>query len=200
MNILFFDTETTGLPAKGRHATLESQPYVVQLAASLYDGDRRPVMEVSVMVRLPEGIIMPDIPFQVHGIAAETSRVYGLKPATALGLLRHMADRADRHVAHNIQYDSQLIRFMAEREGLTSPIPRALEFCTCNAATPVVNLPPTAKMLAAGFNNPKRASLEECYQHFFGESLEGAHDALVDTRGCARVYYHMLDNGMISET
>ena len=31
---------------------------------------------------------------------------------------------------------------------------------------------------------------------FFGEEISGAHDALVDTRACARVYYHLLDNGL----
>lgn len=196
MNILFFDTETTGLPRKAG-STLESQPHVVQLAASLYDDSRRPVMEISTMVQLQDGVVMPDIPFNVHGISAEMARTYGLPVKTACALLSFMAIRADRMVAHNAQYDLQLLGFMAERIGVSPPIPKALTFCTCDAATPILNLPPTEKMKAAGFLKPKRAKLEECYRHFFDEELSGAHDALVDTRGCARVYYHMLDKGFI---
>jgi DNA polymerase-3 subunit epsilon len=59
------------------------------------------------------------------------------------------------------------------------------------AAAPIVNLPPTERMLAAGFNKPKAPKLEECIHHFFGETLAGAHDALVDVRACARVYFHL---------
>lgn len=47
-------------------------------------------------------------------------------------------------------------------------------------------------MLAAGFTKPKPPKLEECIRHFFDEALEGAHDALVDVRACARVHRHLI--------
>ena len=37
----------------------------------------------------------------------------------------------------------------------------------------------------------KWPKLEECMNHFFNETIEGAHDALVDVRATARVYYHL---------
>lgn len=100
-------------------------------------------------------------------------------------------------VAHNLQFDLRIMRIAMLRAGLTkerlaemdAALPKG--FCTCNASTPIVNLPPTPKMVAAGFNKPKQAKLSECIQHFFGEELVGAHDALVDVRACVRVFRHL---------
>ena len=75
-------------------------------------------------------------------------------------------------------------------------------FCTMEAACSVVNLPPTAKMLAAGIHRPKSPKLEECVKHFFNEDLQGAHDAMVDVAACRRVYLHLKsleDRGQIEE-
>jgi len=65
------------------------------------------------------------------------------------------------------------------------------------AAAPIVNIPPTPKMLAAGFNKPKSPKLEECIKHFFGEELPGAHDAMIDVIACRRIYFHMKSSGLI---
>ena len=64
-------------------------------------------------------------------------------------------------------------------------------FCTMEAAAPIVNLPPTERMLAAGFNKPKAPKLEEAIRFFFDESLDGAHDAMVDVIACRRIYFHL---------
>lgn len=197
MNILAFDTETTGVPNK--KGSLDSQPHIVQLAATLYSSDRRPLYEFSTLVKLPENVAMPAGAQAVHGISAEESRIFGVEPRTAIAMLRFAAARADRVIAHNAQFDMQLLSFLQDRAGESAAINRKMLLCTCDAATPVVNLPPTSKMLAAGFTGPKRASLGECWKHFFNEELENAHDALVDTRGCARLYFHLLDNGHIKE-
>lgn len=54
-----------------------------------------------------------------------------------------------------------------------------------------MNLPPTERMRAAGFNKPKPPKLEECIRHFFNEDLDGAHDAMIDVAACRRVYFHL---------
>jgi hypothetical protein len=48
--------------------------------------------------------------------------------------------------------------------------------------------------LRGGRNAPDEgALLAECVKHFFGEDLAGAHDALVDVRACARVFFRLRD-------
>ena len=67
--------------------------------------------------------------------------------------------------------------------------------CTMQMATPILNLPPTEKMLRAGFNKPKPPNLSECCAYFFDKELEGAHDALVDVRACKDVYFAIKNGG-----
>lgn len=191
MYVLAFDTETTGLPQKRK--PLHDQPHIMQLAFSLYDPERRPIFEVSTLVALPEGVEPHPQAFAVHNISGQMTRDKGVSKEAALRLLAIAAVRADLIIAHNAEYDIGLVRFETERTGAVYPLHERKVTCTCDIATPILNLPPTPKMVAAGFNKPKRAKLEECYRHFFGEELSGAHDALVDTRGCARVYFELLD-------
>jgi DNA polymerase III epsilon subunit-like protein len=47
-----------------------------------------------------------------------------------------------------------------------------------------------------GFKFPK---LVEAYKHLFGADMEGAHGALGDARGCARIFQHMVRNNMLTE-
>lgn len=65
-------------------------------------------------------------------------------------------------------------------------------FCTCAAAKPILNLPPTDRMMASGFNGPKPPKLEECIKHFFDEELSNAHDAGADAMACSRIYFHLF--------
>jgi len=196
--ICFFDTETSGLPNK-RSPRLELQPHIMQLAISLYDNERRPVYEVSTLVALPETATCSPEALETHGITPELSRKYGIQPKTALALFRHAVSRSELVIAHNLQFDEKLIGFAEDREGFSGQILKdAKTFCTLEATTPILRLPPTESMIKWGHGDKFKApKLEEAYRHFFGEEISGAHDALVDTRACARVYYHLLDNGFL---
>lgn len=196
--ICFFDTETSGLPNK-RSPRLEFQPHIMQLAISLYDNERRPVYEVSTLVALPETATCSPEALETHGITPELSRRYGVQPVQAIALLRYACMRAELVVAHNLQFDEKLVEYAVQRaEQDFSPLAPIRKFCTLEATTPLLRIPPTESMIKWGhgdkFKSPK---LEEAYRHFFGEEISGAHDALVDTRACARVYYHLLDNGLL---
>lgn len=196
--ICFFDTETSGVPNK-KSPRLELQPHIMQLAISLYDSERRPVYEVSTLVALPEDATCAPEALATHGITPELSRKYGVTPVQAIALLRYACMRAELVVAHNFQFDEKLIEFAVQRAGQDfSPLAITPKFCTLDATVNILRIPPTESMIKWGhgdkFKSPK---LDEAYFHFFGEHVSGAHDALVDTRACARVYYHLLDNNLI---
>lgn len=192
--ILVFDTETTGLPRKPG-SPLSQQPYVMQLAASLYDLDRRPVFEFSTLIKLPEGVLPDPRAEEKHGISAHACLSYGVEPRTALALLNFALERATTTIAHNLQFDEKLIGFLAERVG--TPCKLVNPFCTMQACTDVVRCPPTPAMVKAGRTGWKAPRLEECWQFLFQEELSGAHDALVDTRGAARVFFELQDRGLL---
>ena len=61
--------------------------------------------------------------------------------------------------------------------------------CTAKLATPICKIPPTAKMVAAGFNKFKTPNLGEAYRHFTGNELVNAHSAMADVMACRDVYF-----------
>jgi len=108
----------------------------------------------------------------------------------------HLWAAADVRVAHNLEYDERVINAAIEALGRKSVLKRPPACCTKELAALVLNLPPTERMVAAGYGGkPKPPRLEECHQFFFGTGVEGAHSALSDARACAEVYLELLRRG-----
>ncbi len=191
--ILFFDTETTGFLDDRLPIDHEAQPYIVQLAAQLCEDGGTPVAGFSFIVA--PGVPIPERAAAVHGITDEKSIQFGVSSEFALSAFTHLYQRADLICAHNIKFDKGVMEVaIARHYGRTMPLRKPL-FCTMEAASPVVNLPPTERMRAAGFDKPKPPKLEECIRHFFGVELDGAHDAMVDVTACRRIYLHLATLG-----
>jgi DNA polymerase III subunit epsilon len=190
--ILFYDTETTGLPDFKARSNDPAQPHLVQLAMVMHD-DSGAEIRNSTMIIKPNGwTISPELT-AIHGISQERAMDEGTDEADAVQQFILEQACAELRVAHNENFDRRILRIAMTRAGIARDFIELIEarasFCTCTKATPVLNLPPTEKMLAAGFTKPKAPKLEECIKHFFNEELPGAHDALVDVRACTRIYY-----------
>lgn len=191
--ILFFDTETTGFVQDRLPVDHPDQPYIVQLAAQLCDDDGEAIAGFSFIVDpgVGYGVDIPERAAAVHGITNEFAVQFGMSAEFALSAFTQLYQRADLIVAHNIKFDRSVIETAISRHyKKVMPLRKPL-FCTMEAATPIINLPPTERMIAAGFDKPKPPKLSECIRHFFNEDLDGAHDAMVDVSACRRVYFHM---------
>ena len=191
MTVLAFDTETTGLVQQGRPLSL--QPHLVQLAALQYSPEGQLLNQISLIIR-PDGWEIPEAAAKVHGITTERALAQGVPLRTALAIFGQMRKISTVAVAHNMKFDRVIIEAAVLRafDGQTV-LPPIEEACTLEMAGPIVNLPPTARMVASGFNKFKPPNLTECMRFFFNEDLEGAHDALVDVTGCARVYWKIKE-------
>lgn len=195
MRVLFFDTETTGFPQSNK--PIEVQPCIVQLAAILANMDGLEYAQMNVICAATQ---IPEDVSKIHGITTEIANEWGIKEKSATGMLLALASQADLVVGHHVNFDKKMVSLAIERHAL----PEALvgkfltmpSFCTADKSRSIVNLPPTEKMLKSGINTPKQPKLIEAYRHFFGEELEGAHDAMIDVRGCARVFYHLQTLGV----
>lgn len=191
--ILFFDTETTGFTRPNLPIDDAAQPYIVQLAAQLCQPDGKVVAGFSLVIG--NDVEIPAQAKAVHGITEEHCVRFGVSPLSAMSMFAHFHQRADLIVAHNIKFDKDVIETgMTRAQGKEMRLKKPL-YCTMEAAKPIVQLPPTDRMRAAGFNGPKAPKLEECIRHFFGEELAGAHDAEADMLGCKRVYFHLQTLG-----
>lgn len=191
--ILFFDTETTGLPNDRLRPDHPDQPHLVQLAALLTETDGRARASLNLIVNAGQPI--PEGAAKIHGLTTAIVTACGVPLKTACQTFSDLMGKADMLVAHNLRFDVAIMETAYLRLGgrpARRPSGRA---CTMEAASSIMKLPPTPRMVAAGFNKPKPPKLEECIRHFFGEELIGAHDALADVRACARVFFHLRSLG-----
>lgn len=187
--ILFWDTETTGFYDDRSPIDDPSQPHIVQLAAQLCEDDGAPVAGFCLIV--DPGVPIPERASAVHGITNERASQFGVTIDLALTAFSHLYQRSDLICAHNAKFDKGVTEVaIARHYGRAMPLRKPV-FCTMEAASPIIKLPPTERMRAAGFDKPKPPKLEECIRHFFNEELDGAHDAMVDVAACRRVFLHL---------
>ena len=198
---IFYDTETTGLPDFKAPSEAEHQPHIVQLAACLVDLDtRKTIASMDVIVR-PAGWIIPDDIAKIHGITTEQAMDVGISESLAVGMFMELWGHRVR-IAHNEQFDARILRIALMRhqgDVFHSPSGKSIADiwkegkadCTAKLATPICKIPPTAKMVAAGFNKFKTANLSEAYRHFIGRDFENAHSAMADVQACMAVYFEI---------
>ncbi|AIB11814.1 hypothetical protein ABAZ39_07345 [Azospirillum argentinense] len=185
--ILFFDTETTGLVDFRADPTADHQPHLVQFAALLTEMDGTERASVNLLVR-PAGWEIPDAAAAVHGITTEVAERGGVPLRSVLSVFWGMLQRAEIVIGHNVPFDLAVMDAARHRAQVPVDVYSVPSFCTMRTATPL------AKVLHA---NPRHdrdwkwPKLEECFRVFFNEPLDGAHDALVDVRACARLYFHL---------
>ncbi|MEE3326577.1 MAG: 3'-5' exonuclease [Myxococcota bacterium] len=180
--ILVFDTETTGMVAWKTPDEAETQPHLVQLGMLLVDTlSWKALSRHSCLVQLPDGVVMDPGALQAHGIDEDHCRTFGIPARVACELFCATVRQADLVVAHNLRFDRIVMEAACQRDGVeidwVSEVPG---YCTMESSTPIVRLP--------GKKGHKWPTLAEAYAHFTGETLHGAHDALVDAEACLAIY------------
>lgn len=191
MDLYTFDTETTGLPDWKAPSDAPHQPHLVDIAARLYN-DEGHLLDAFEAIIKPAGWIIPDDVAAIHGITTERAMDEGIPEEEALERFLAFHARAELRVAHNVSFDDRIIRIALKRyhsETLAESYKAGNSYCTCQNSRDIVQIPPTGRMLRAGFNKFKNPTLGEAYQHFFKEELQGAHRAMTDSKACARIYF-----------
>ena len=181
---LVFDTETTGFPLKDKPADYPGQARIVQLAALLLDENFKERACLNTLIR-PSGWTISAGAQQAHGITQEDCQNYGVPIEVALKFFDFLLSGTEVLIAHNISFDNQLLNIEYELAGVQRKVTD--EYCTMHKTTNI------CKLQGKQPGKYKWPKLEEAYWHFFSEKLEGAHDALVDVRACARIYKRLQE-------
>lgn len=193
---LFYDTETQGLPLFNEPSEDPRQPHIVQIAACLVDLDKRETISSMDVIVEPDGWTIPDEVAAIHGITTEHAQAFGVSESMAVGMFMSLWERCQRRIAHNESFDARILRIALMRHEDPEIADRwkaGHAECTQLLSTPILKLPPTAKMIAARRNHHKSANLGEAYQFFTGKPLDGAHRAIVDVTACMDVYFAIQD-------
>ena len=194
---LCYDTETSGLPMKHLPDAHPTQPYLVELGCLLMGYDGREHASARLIVR-PEGWVVPETAARVHGIDTAFAAAVGVPMALAVATWVNLRSRAHVLVGHNLEFDRRVMSIAMERlQRRPTTAGPAVWHCTKELAAVLVNLPPTPKMVAAGFTKPKPPTLQELHRFLFGEEFAGAHSAMTDARATARCYLELVKRGVV---
>lgn len=183
------DSETSGLWRKDLPADSPDQPGLLQLACKVVDGRRRPVGRFSRIIR-PEGYSVEPGAEAIHGISEAYAYQVGVPAWVALVELRASIEGVNRIVAHNVQFDRQVIEAAIARTGAEGSWWRSKIgklFCTMEASAPILKLPGL-------YGDYKFPSLPEAFNALCAPLVyEPTHNADIDTDRTADIYFALRD-------
>lgn len=193
--ILFFDTETTGVPKnyKAPYTDSANWPRLVQLGFIVYDLlDGGEIQEVASGERIvkPEGFVIPPEVSKIHGITQEQAEKEGLGLADVLSEFREWVEACDQVVGHNLNYDVNIVNSEHYRlVGSGGLIVGKSQYDTMLKGTNVCKLP-------GSYGKYKWPKLFELYQHLFQTPLAQTHTALDDIHNTAKCYFELRRLGV----
>lgn len=162
MKILFFDTETTGIP---KHPTAPDnvQPHIIEYGGILTDLEGNELSALNLLIN--PGEKLEPIITKITGITDDD--LAGKKSfAEVAPKIAEQFEAADAVVAHNLPFDSTLIELEAERHDLDWPWP-AIQVCS-------------VQEFAEHYGY--RPKLTELYEVAKARKLDQTHRALDDVR------------------
>lgn len=206
MNVLYFDTESTGLPRKCTETYETIQPNITQLGFIL-ERNGVDVMTVDALIKPDNWFVHEDATgerppsiishkaMDVTGITPELCEAEGIPIADAVELFVIAAEHADVIVCHNTAFDLKVLAAEYARLQPKAKDPNIVfagnpSLCTMKAATPICKIPKANAKTAY-----KWPRLDEAMLFFFGEELENAHSAIVDIKATRRVFHKLIELG-----
>ena len=190
-DILFFDTETTGLPQDHAAPATETDkwPRLVQLAWGRYSPSWEAIEERAVMIR-PEGFEIPAEAARVHGITDAEARREGIPVKDALEQFRRALGGVGLVVGHNVEFDLRVLDAECARSGQPSLFVGLDTLCTMRGAAEYCK--------ERGVTDGKWPTLEELYGAVTGRLLRSpgeAHRANKDVWATAACYRKLASGG-----
>lgn len=188
---LIFDTETHGLPKDYKAPAQDSNnwPRVLQIAWELYDQQEQLIEKRCELIK-PEGWTITD-PFSLKsGFTTANNDLKGVPIKTILQEFIGRRLETTYSIAHNISFDSKIIRAEMFRLGMTTEF-TATKICTMMKSTNYCGL---FSDKSSKFKWPK---LEELHQKLFGCKFDNAHDGAADVAATAKCFFELKRRGII---
>jgi DNA polymerase III epsilon subunit-like protein len=196
--VLLFDTETTGLipnnlPQLGQMTDelLKTYPYITQLSVIVYDlYEKMIVSYYNTYINIPQDVEISQEITQLTGVTREKCNA-GVNIIKALNMFYDIYKKCDILVAHNMMFDSQMIRIECRRHYTKIPYIKMTKMFY-NAEMNNVHVYCTMLEGKKYCSLNKRPRLQELYELLFEEDFETyevpLHNSLVDTLVCLRCY------------
>ncbi len=189
--ILFFDTETTGLPKnwKAPVTDLNNWPRMVQLAYIFQDSDGNLISQADYIIK-PDGYTIPIDSSSIHGISTERAMIEGKELRFVLEEFNSLLNKAEYLVAHNISFDEKIVGAEFLRIKMQNSIPSKRKVCTMESSTNFCAIDGPY-----GYKWPK---LSELHYKLFRSNFEESHNAAVDINATAKCFWELKKKGIIN--
>lgn len=193
--ILFFDTETTGVPKNYKAPLSDSDnwPRLVQLGFIVYaelDGGEMLEHTAQEYIIRPEGFEISEAVSKIHGITHQQAMEVGEPLESVLQIFSNWATISSKWVGHNLSYDLNILGAEYWRLYKTNPMVGKSQYDTMMKSVTVCKLP------GKRVGEYKWPKLSELYQHLFNEPLAQTHTALDDIRQTAKCYFELQKIGV----
>jgi DNA polymerase III epsilon subunit-like protein len=181
-----FDTETSGLPARGgpnrgyhhpRSLTKYDSSRVVSIAWIVLDVELKEVNRGSLLIK-PDSFYVSKESTRIHGITHEHAVRNGVGIRTVFDRLIDILAKCKCIVAHNVWFDVNVFTsecYRYENNELIALFDRSSKFCTMAKGKELLGL-------------SRIPSLANLYKELFGDALTNAHDAWFDAWHCCECF------------
>jgi DNA polymerase III epsilon subunit-like protein len=207
--LLIFDVETPGLIPKNTNA-IEKMPYITQLSFIVYDTNAKKIdTSYNTYINIPDNVeITPEIE-RLTGVT-RTKCTSGVYIHQALDELYNQYLRCNQIIAHNIEFDSKMIRIELERNeqyihkhmyhlfilfdiGFELSAKKT-RFCTMKNTVDLCNIETSAvDKRGITYKYKKYPKLSELHEKLFGFIPENLHDSMIDSAVCLNCYLYLMD-------
>lgn len=196
MTLLFFDTETNGLPRdySAPATDVDNWPRLTQIGYRVHKPDGKLIKSRMWIVK-PDGFEIDNNSeaAKITGITQERAMSEGIDLHTVLTAFNDELKKASFLIAHNIRFDQKVIHAEFIRAEIdTHSIYMIPKICTMRASTNFCQLPTPRRR-----GTYKWPTNEELHIKLFGKGFEGAHDAEADIAATARNFFELVKQNVI---
>ena len=190
-NLLFIDTETSGLPVtKGYNHYYDPKELdkyqnsrIVQISWVVTDLKGGIISQHDYIIK-PKNFIIPDDSIKIHRISNEKANSEGVDIIFVLkNKLYPELKTCNKIIGHNISFDNNIIKSELYRNNLDYI---ANEYDTKSLGCTMI----MGKFFLKHYKNPK---LTELFKLLFNKDIEGAHNSLVDTVAAMKCYFKIIE-------
>jgi len=188
--LLFFDTETTGLPSDYNAPINNSHnwPRLVQISWILTEENANIISQKNFIIK-PNGFVIPKTSSDIHRITTEKAVKEGLDLSIVLDLFDSDLEQADIIIGHNIDFDIKVVRAEIYRLKRTDNLVGKNTICTMKSTTDFCKI-----QGKYGYKFPK---LQELYTKLFGHGFEEAHDSQADIFATMQCYFELCKRDIL---
>jgi DNA polymerase III epsilon subunit-like protein len=193
MNLIFFDTETTGVPVDYSASPIKYPdlwPRAIQVAWILSD-EKGQILEEKCYIIFPDDFKIPKEASRINSITTDRAKNEGFPLLFVLELFSKAVESSDLMIGHNVNFDRNVMAAEFVKRGL-DPVFYTMDcFCTMSSTTTICRISGGRK------GKYKWPSLMELYQFLFKTGFNDAHDALSDVRACMKCYFELKRLGFL---